>query len=380
MKSNIDKDRKVLKHLVESYGKDDILNFLGISSIRSINTINESAGSFRSPVIRNRFNRPIVKRTVNESAGSFRFPVIRNRFNRPIVKRTVNESANTSRNLTKRRFVNEDDSAPRRVTSTIILAEVIAHAAGAHTPGEGGQLDISKTGFPTTYLKIWKTLKGEIYNMAKPIQDKLKDKLSALNNLSAFNDFITLPEVDEILTSYGVTFNKQNREYCNYTKLKEIAGRGKEAEQHLSDHFDIIYFNDFSWDDVIGGNGMIARRVEELIDRFPILINDDYFKMLLNSLAWVVRSNSQNDPVILVLANDDYVQQCIKGNIVPVQISAIINDLKVIFAKNLPNSKSATGESGYYAARACTFGHFLDHPVPTEEENLNAERDTDEEL
>lgn len=359
MKSNIDRDRKVLERLVESYGKDDILKFLNVSSIRSINTINESAHVSRSPIIRKGINRPIAKRrTINESARTFGSSVIR-----------------------KRRFINEDDSTPRRrVTSTAMLAEVIAHAAGARTPGEGGQLDISKTGFPATFSKIWNTLKGEIRNMAKPIQDKLKDKLSALNNLPAFNDFIALPEVDEILTLFGVTFNKQNQEYRNYTKLKEIARRGKEAEQHLSDHFDIIYFNDFGWNDVIGENGMIARRVEELIDRFPILINDDYFKLLLNSLAWVVRSNSQNDPVILVLGNDDYVQQCIEGNIVPAQISTIINDLKVIFAKNLPSSKSTTGESGYYAARPCTFGHFLDHPVPTEEENLNAERDTDEEL
>jgi len=311
----VKRDRQILQSLVESYGKKDILNF--------INSINE-------------------QETVSLKA-KYRNPSLR----------AINEAA----------------------SATSVIADALVSVAKRHD----NKLDISKSGFPTTFNELCREVKNNMRNAPEVVLKSLDGRLRSIVSISAFNEFVRTPEVNDILAAAGVGIDKMNNEFRDAERQRRREERGAVAQRIFEENFNIIDLSEnYTWKDIPGETGIIATIANDLVEKFPLLAEPDYEDLLYDSLIWVVRTNYEEDPVFVIVANDDYVESCINGDIVPATISKNIVDVKCIYANSV--HKSVDGEPAYFAARPCTYGHFIKFPKPNNEENINAECDTDEEM
>lgn len=265
--------------------------------------------------------------------------------------------------------VSLNESAATSTSS--IIADAIVMTASKNEM----KLDLSKNGFAKTYNAVNAALRT-MRIQPEMVARVVINKFMKLGTIPAFNAFISQPEVASILDNAGVIFEKKNADLYASDKEKERAELGAEMQQELTDMFDFISLDDYSWQEVVADNGIMDNIIDELVAKFPILRSDEYADLLYNSLVWVVRTNFEDDPVLVMVANDEYAQACIEGDEEPVKISKYTGTdgknshghiLQCIYSYNVRESES--GESGYYEARPCTLGHFIESPKPSPEEN-----------
>lgn len=258
-------------------------------------------------------------------------------------------------------------------TPTTIVADALVAIARRH----GNKLDISKTGFSKTFNELCKEVKQSVRNVPEFVLKSLDRRLRSIVSIQAFNEFICVPEVSGILAAANIEIGKKNNAFGRAIRQRRWERRGAMAQRAFEQNFKIIDLGErYKWKDIPGEAGVIASLAKDVVKKFPLLTKPDYRDLLYNYFIWVIRTNYEKDPVIAIVANDDYVEACVNGDVVPEIISKNLVDIKCIYAGRVV--KSVNGEPAYFAARPCTYGHFLKFPKPNNEENANAEHDIDD--
>ena len=273
--------------------------------------------------------------------------------------------------------LNEDSAAvPQRNRSSV--DSIIADAISSYAAQNDGMIRYT----PSSYPKLYKALRDVVAKTAiRPdfVADKVREKLNSLNTVENFEDFISIPSVAKMLEDNGVSFNSyatpvadEPEDASNMTTAKRgprmLTSKDKEdIQKYFMQYFDITLEQgkNIDWDNPAVHGGIVDRLASDLVSRHPELLdNKAYTRLLDYNLIWVVRTHYKEDPVLFLVANDEYADGCIDGTMKPLRVGDIArkHGLQKLYWTYV--DKSVSGLTGFYEARPCGVGNFLSDPIP----------------
>lgn len=273
--------------------------------------------------------------------------------------------------------LNEDSTVvPQRNRSSV--DSIIADAISSYAAQNDGVIRYT----PSSYPKLYKALCNIVAKTAiHPdfVARKVREKLNSLNTVENFEAFISTPSVAKMLEDNGVAVNSyassatdEPEDTINVTTAKRglrmLTSKDKEdIQKYFMQYFDITLEQgkNIDWNNPAVHDGVVDRLASDLVSRHPELLdNRAYTRLLDYNLIWVVRTHYKEDPVLFLVANDEYVDGCIDGTMKPLRISDMMrmHGLQKLYWSYV--YKSVSGLTGFYEARPCGIGTFISDPIP----------------
>ena len=278
--------------------------------------------------------------------------------------------------------LNEDSTAvPQRNRSSV--DSIIADAISSYAAQNDGVIRYT----PGSYPKLYKALCNIVAKtVIRPdfVADKVRERLNSLNAVENFEAFISTPSVAKMLEDNGVAVNSyassatdEPEDTINVTTAKRglrmLTSKDKEdIQKYFMQYFDITLEQgqNIDWDNPAVNDGIVDRLASDLVSRHPELLdNRAYTRLLDYNLIWVVRTHYKEDPVMFLVANDEYVDGCIDGTMKPLRIGDMMrmHGLQKLYWSYV--YKSVSGLTGFYEARPCGIGTFISDPIPDSTSN-----------
>lgn len=273
--------------------------------------------------------------------------------------------------------LNEDSTAvPQRNRSSV--DSIIADAISSYAAQNDGVIRYT----PSSYPKLYKALCNIVAKtVIRPdfVADKVRERLNSLNAVENFEAFISTPSVAKMLEDKGVAVNSyassasdEPEDVSNVTTAKRgprmLTSKDKEdIQKYFMQYFDITLEQgkNIDWNNPAVHDGVVDRLASDLVLRHPELLdNRAYTRLLDYNLIWVVRTHYKEDPVLFLVANDEYVDSCIDGTMKPLRIGDMMrmHGLQKLYWSYV--YKSVSGLTGFYEARPCGIGTFISDPIP----------------
>lgn len=283
--------------------------------------------------------------------------------------------------------LNEDDSTtvPQRRSS---VDSIIADAISSYAAQNDGVVKYTSSSYPNLYKALYNIVAKTVIR-PEFVARKVRERLNSLNTVENFEAFISTPSVAKMLEDKGVAFNSYATSATDKPEdasdvipkrgPRMLSSKDKEdIQKYFMQYFDITLEQgkNIDWNNPAVNDGIVDRLASDLVSRHPELLdNKAYTRLLDYNLIWVVRTHYKEDPVLFLVANDEYVDSCIDGTMKPLRIGDMMrmHGLQKLYWSYV--YKSVSGLTGFYEARPCSIKKFLTSPVPDTADDVDSDVD-----